>query len=400
MNLIENQMSILEIDLGITMESLRRSSEFEENWLEEHKMLSLVIDLDKTLIDTIRVESESDANHLISNSDSKKEDFLFFTEGEHYLVRFRPYLKEFLKEISTKFRLQIYTLAKTSYAEIILKEIDPKTDIFYGRIYSREREIDEAKKYIEHLFPISQRLVLVLDDNEDVWRDQIGIPFSGLVNLLPFDYFYIDKERKITISKNWNYDDTLLKIRDILFKCHSDFYNNFIPKSNILVTLDNIKRSILNGCYIYFMHQFKDNNEQMKVIKQAEQFGATVLLDFVPYLTHFIVISGYESTELNQALEYNGIFIINFLWFKLSVQKFQKQKEEYFPHQEFPIITNGELIRSDPPEEFDISDSDLKGLFSDPSLDSDLNGDDWLEKLDLIPTDEEEEEEEKKEKKN
>jgi CTD small phosphatase-like protein 2 len=67
-----------------------------------------VLDLDETLI----------------HFDTQKEQF-----------RVRPYCRQFLADMSTKFEIVIFTAAQQDYADFILDQLDPQHTLIKHRLY-------------------------------------------------------------------------------------------------------------------------------------------------------------------------------------------------------------------------------------------------------------------------
>lgn len=96
----------------------------------------------------------------------------------------RPGLSEFLKDMSKKYEMHIYTMGTRSYAEAVVKEIDPTGVLFQDRILSRDENGSMTKKRLERLFPSDISKVLVLDDRGDVWDYS-----PNLIQIKPYEYF-------------------------------------------------------------------------------------------------------------------------------------------------------------------------------------------------------------------
>ena len=58
--------------------------------------------------------------------------------GEKELMRCRPGLSEFLKEIAEMYEMHVYTMGTRAYAAEVCKIIDPDGGLFGGRILSRD----------------------------------------------------------------------------------------------------------------------------------------------------------------------------------------------------------------------------------------------------------------------
>ena len=375
--------------ITISEEEAKKNNEDIEKYLVEHKKLALVIDLDKTLIDTAVVRSHEEGEQLMASDPSTpKEDFIFFQTNEMFVVRLRPHVREFLRDIAPFFRMQIYTLAQTSYADKILRVLDPNNEYFHRRIFSRVAEVDQQlirqrkmnphdsirlEKDIKLLFPYSDRFVLVLDDTPGVWycdRSDPSVPqqerkiFKGLVQLKPFVYFNQPNPRApATILQQGPDDDILIQMKDVLIDVRNRFYADYDPEeSHVLISLSNRKMLTFDKMYFLFTNIVEDDREDLT--KRAEEFGAVVLDTFQPYLTHILVGSGGTNEEIQKALDYEGIYVIHIQWFIQSSLQYCRIDENKFKLTGIPCPTDGELEREDPPEEDDFSD-DLDKLFDE-----------------------------------
>lgn len=80
-------------------------------------MVNLVLDLDETLIHTVRVGSE------FNQKLASLVDFHFFVEGNYFYVLKRPGLDLFLDFVFKYFRVGIWTAAEKGYAKEVCKNI-------------------------------------------------------------------------------------------------------------------------------------------------------------------------------------------------------------------------------------------------------------------------------------
>ncbi|CAG8536878.1 12645_t:CDS:10 [Ambispora gerdemannii] len=142
--------------------------------LKKARKLSLVVDLDQTIIHatvdpTIEewMKDENNPNHAAT------KDIKTFSLPDNptvFYIKMRPGLEEFLREISEFYELHIYTMGTRHYAEAVANIIDPKKDIFSERILSRDESGSMIHKNIRRLFPCDDSMVVVIDDRADVWQ--------------------------------------------------------------------------------------------------------------------------------------------------------------------------------------------------------------------------------------
>ncbi|TYZ59591.1 hypothetical protein PybrP1_010278 [[Pythium] brassicae (nom. inval.)] len=106
--------------------------------------------------------------------------------GQQHVVKLRPGLDAFLRELSALYDLFIYTHGTRLYAEQIASLIDPKGTFFQHRIVARTDTPDMVHKSLKLLFPSSDdSMILVLDDRIDVWKENEGNVFL----IEPYHYF-------------------------------------------------------------------------------------------------------------------------------------------------------------------------------------------------------------------
>jgi carboxy-terminal domain RNA polymerase II polypeptide A small phosphatase len=115
---------------------------------------TLVLDLDQTLVySTFEVPRSYDFTVKVSGSPNST-----------IYVKTRPFAVEFIKKISSKFEIVIFTAAKKEYAQAVVKEIDKSGCI--SHILYRESCTLYNGKYIKDLSKLGRSLnnVLLVDD--------------------------------------------------------------------------------------------------------------------------------------------------------------------------------------------------------------------------------------------
>ena len=181
------------VNLSVSADEALKVEEEAKRRLITAKKLSLVVDLDQTIIqatvDPTIAEWQKDPDH--PNHDSVKEVKAFQLEDESpgargcwYYIKFRPGLKEFLENVSQIYELHIYTMGTRAYAQQIANLIDPDRKIFGDRILSRDESGSLVAKNLQRLFPTDTKMVVIIDDRGDVWKWN-----ENLVKVTPYDFF-------------------------------------------------------------------------------------------------------------------------------------------------------------------------------------------------------------------
>lgn len=345
-----------------------------EGELMKNKKLALIVDLDQTLIHTThRFKYERDADRIIAKDAEHADDFIKFTLHGNmlYVVRIRPHIREFLEAIYQKFDMYVCTLAERAYALQILKKIDPENKYFHQRAVCRDDGAAKGlsdRKPLASFFPFSDRMALVLDDREDVWRDQgnrYGRSFHGVVQLERFVYW---QEMEMLLPDIWPsgiQDKVLLRMKDLLLEINKRFYQEEdFSEKHVLVTLSELKRTVFEGCYIYLDSPLNRNDPEITGrVKKLSLFGGNYLQEFTPYCTH-VVAWNSDSPIIQEAMKYQGIFIVSLAWLDRSYLNYHRMDEMEHGMPGTIKVTQGEKMRMDPPAAKEIGDSDLDDLFS------------------------------------
>ena len=164
----------------------------------------LLIDLDETLIHSeFRCKDNYKALDLfIKNTKCQTRTFSYSDENYIYYIDvfFRPYLQQFLKEVSKYFDLAIFTAATKGYADIILDYIDPKNEYFQFRLYRDACIPIQQRLYIKDLRIIKDydpKNVILMDNSLYSFMNQ---PSNGmLVNSFYTNY----KDTQLISAKNF-----------------------------------------------------------------------------------------------------------------------------------------------------------------------------------------------------
>ncbi|KAI0593203.1 hypothetical protein F4775DRAFT_524664 [Biscogniauxia sp. FL1348] len=172
----------------------RAEMQLQRRLLKERK-LSLVVDLDQTIIHACIEPTVGEWQRDPSNPnyDAVKDVRSFqlddgprgLASGCWYYIKMRPRLAEFLEKISEIFELHVYTMGTRAYALNIAKIVDPTQKLFGNRVISRDENGSMTAKSLQRLFPVSTNMVVVIDDRADVWpRNR-----SNLIKVTPYDFF-------------------------------------------------------------------------------------------------------------------------------------------------------------------------------------------------------------------
>lgn len=190
-NMIHNQTS-----LTISEDEASKAEEELQRRLLKNRKLSLVVDLDQTIIHACIEPTigEWQNDPTSPNYEAVKEVRSFqlnddwprgVASGCWYYIKMRPGLKKFLNRISEMYELHVYTMGTRAYAMNIAKIVDPEKKLFGDRIISRDENGSITTKSLSRLFPVNTKMVVIIDDRADVWPQNR----SNLVKVVPYDFF-------------------------------------------------------------------------------------------------------------------------------------------------------------------------------------------------------------------
>lgn len=187
------QMTHDNTTLTVSEKEATRVEEDAKRRLLASRRLSLVVDLDQTIIHATvdptvgEWKDDKDNPNYEALKDVRSFQLVDDTPGARgcwYYIKLRPGLEEFLEKVAELFELHIYTMGTRAYAQNIADLIDPTRKLFGDRILSRDESGSLTAKNLQRLFPVDTKMVVIIDDRGDVWR---WIP--NLIKVVPYDFF-------------------------------------------------------------------------------------------------------------------------------------------------------------------------------------------------------------------
>ena len=148
--------------------------------------LTVVLDMDETLIHAeFLPEHVMVTKEMVDMFNAKYAPmlFCFHLNGKVVIVRKRPYLQEFLHEVSKTYEIIAFTAAQEDYATMILNHLDPTKTIFRHRLFRQHCSLDGLVKDLRVLNRNLERTVLV-DNTHTSFLSQLtnGIPIESFTN--------------------------------------------------------------------------------------------------------------------------------------------------------------------------------------------------------------------------
>ena len=179
--------------LKVSEDEASKVEEEAKRRLLASKKLSLVVDLDQTIIHATvdptvaEWQKDQDNPNYAAVKDVRKFQLVDDGPGARgcwYYIKLRPELNDFLENISKIYELHIYTMGTRAYAQNIANLIDPERRIFGDRILSRDESGSLVAKNLQRLFPVDTKMVVIIDDRGDVWKWN-----DNLIKVTPYDFF-------------------------------------------------------------------------------------------------------------------------------------------------------------------------------------------------------------------
>jgi FCP1-like phosphatase family protein len=294
--------------------------------LISQRKLSLVLDLDKTVINTThnkKFENTLDVN-------------IFELDRMLHYVKLRPHTREFLEKMSKLYELHIFTHGHRLYAQEIANILDPSKRLFQDRIISRDELKSIESKTLSQIFPGNDtNHILIIDDNPKVWKEHM----ENLIVCKPFEYF----EKESNLPGDPDLDDQLIIIGKILENIHHTFFAS--EGTHVHDILMEIKEQVFSGCQFCFSG-IEKNLVEKTFSKKAIEFGAVYHETLNSNVTH--LISEKRGTQkMSEAEIMPGVFIVHPEWFWMSIERFSKRSEMdyawYVNDLKYPISEHFDL---------------------------------------------------------
>ncbi|KAJ6018958.1 hypothetical protein N7499_009865 [Penicillium canescens] len=187
------QMTHDNTTLTVSQREATRVEEDAKRRLLASRRLSLVVDLDQTIIhatvDPTVGEWKEDKENPNHEALRDVRQFQLIDDGPGmrgcwYYIKLRPGLEEFLQNVAEIYELHIYTMGTRAYAQHIADIVDPTRKLFGDRILSRDESGSLTAKNLQRLFPVDTKMVVIIDDRGDVWRWS-----PNLIKVSPYDFF-------------------------------------------------------------------------------------------------------------------------------------------------------------------------------------------------------------------
>ncbi|CAN0068154.1 unnamed protein product [Ectocarpus sp. 6 AP-2014] len=171
--------------MSVTAEGRRMMHMNKSGRLLNSKKLSLVLDLDNTLL---HCSDHPEAGRVVVPGVDGIHALRLPNQQREYYIKLRPGLRRFLAQAATMFEMTIYTAGTSQYADAVASVLDPDRSLFQGRHFSTcyTPDLGRNTKSLERIFPNGLDMALIVDDRDDVWR---GEQAKNLLLVRPYKFF-------------------------------------------------------------------------------------------------------------------------------------------------------------------------------------------------------------------
>ncbi|XP_047337706.1 RNA polymerase II C-terminal domain phosphatase-like 4 [Impatiens glandulifera] len=232
---------------------LFRCTNYRTN-LVEKKKLSLILDLDKTLIHSISFDNFLKEDHT-RDSESLKEKGIVTLKKMKIVTKIRPFAASFLKKVSKLFELYIYTLGNQQYANAFANLFDWDEALFDWRVISREDCTTKGEKNLDVVLGGEEKAVVIVDDKESVWPKHK----DNVLQIKPFYYWQKSWKKTESTENSINYvngdDEELVIMLSTLKRLHRKFFD-----CERIYIHENDVRYFVNRARVFYL-----NSERKKI---------------------------------------------------------------------------------------------------------------------------------------
>jgi len=298
---------------------------------ENNYRINLILDIDHTLVHTIR----SAQLHPSCSLENIEDVYELCIDGDGvYYVKFRPGIVKFLHQIRGLFDIHVYTMGTRNYAKAIIETIVHKlmggVSVFNGKILTR-CDTKKDEKYLSLILPGLEQRTLILDDTPNIWKD-----FKHhVIPIYPYNFFQ-DVHGKNRGKENR--DQNCLKVVSTISDTHlrsmyhvlEEVNSNHVQSGNISESLKWRRRKVLQGVNILFTGVFPlgINPRDQHLWKQAEYFGAQCYQQFNDAITHVVAARGTDKVV--QAQRQGNVYIVTVNWLHDSAAHWTRLDEKLF----------------------------------------------------------------------
>ncbi|GAX83989.1 hypothetical protein CEUSTIGMA_g11414.t1 [Chlamydomonas eustigma] len=339
--------------IEVSSQEAERLKLSEVSRLMSERKLVLVLDLDHTLLNSVRISdvSQDEVVHLerimASEADSPKR-LLYCLRDKNLWTKLRPFVHELLEELKDLYELHIYTMGDKQYAAEIRGILDPRGRMFTSVISQNDSTSSMAKHLDVAL--VHEKMVIILDDTEQVWP-QHG---RNLIKVERYHFFPASlRQWQVSFKSLLEQDQDessshgmLATCLRVLKKVHNDFYQQAESSSSrsaeeggmpltvhdVRYFLGRERESTLKGCQLVFSHcwpQALSTPFTHPLWKMAEALGGDCTTSYDPQVTTHVVAGNASTEKVLKALS-DGKLVVGPEWLQACFFRWERLDESNF----------------------------------------------------------------------
>jgi len=322
------------------------------------KKLVLVLDLDLTLVHAMQRSSfvESFEPSLLGGvdfgcADDNPQIFCLWLDSDHYVLKLRPGVRHFLRELSQIYELSIFTKGSRPYLNFILAVLDPHKKLFATAVSRDDApQLDNDTKLLSVVTQRPLTEVIVFDDRQSVWRE---CPHN-VIRAEPY-IFLEKKSSSLAVTVNcatrvcMDNDRHLESITSVLKKVYSEYCKMPLGRADAREAINCVRMQTLSGCKIMFSGVPKD--ELPEYTSLVTTFGGKVEEGDLPndgegepQITHLVVGQGgkHNTKKVYDARRFGGkVKVLHGSWLALAVSTWTIPDEPSFDLARFAYDVEG-----------------------------------------------------------
>ncbi|KAL4184361.1 hypothetical protein AMTRI_Chr10g630 [Amborella trichopoda] len=321
----------------------------EQNKMFSAQKLSLVLDLDHTLLNSAKfIEVDRVHDEILKKKEErdrlKPRRHLFRFPHMGMWTKLRPGIWNFLERASKLYELHICTMGNKVYATEMAKLLDPTGSLFAGRVISKGDDGDpfdtdkrlQKSKDLDGVLGM-ESAVVIIDDSAKVWPHHK----HNLIVVERYTYFPCSRRQfglhgpsLLEINHDERpKDGTLASSLAVIETIHQSFFSNrSLDEIDVKEILACEQAKILKGCKVVFSRIFHvgfTNPHLHPLWKTAEKFGAICTNQIDDEVTHVVAIS-LGTEKVNWAMS-TGRYVVHPGWLEASTLLYRRANERDFP---------------------------------------------------------------------
>ncbi|CAN8315958.1 unnamed protein product [Cochlearia groenlandica] len=319
----------------------------EQKKMLSSKKLSLVLDLDHTLLNSAKFHEVETAHEAMLRKKEEQEReqpcrHLFRFSHMGMWTKLRPGIWKFLEKASKLYELHVYTMGNKVYATEMAKLLDPEGVLFNGRVISKGDDIGDPLdgdvpkiKDLEGVMGMESSVVII-DDSIRVWP----LNKMNLIVVERYTYFPCSRRQFGLLGPSLlevDFDErpeegTLASTLSVIENIHTSFFSHTsVDEADVRSLLASEQRKILAGCKIVFSRiiPVAETKPHLYPLWQtAERFGAVCTTQVDDNVTH-VVTNSLGTDKVKWALA-KGIFVVHPGWVEASAFLYRRAKESNY----------------------------------------------------------------------